>query len=62
MVKIHIQEKEYETDNMTDEQKGLVESIHQGQVTEEKLKARYCVVQSIHSKVLKQWEVHKRLD
>ena len=38
MVKINIQEKEYETDDMTDEQKGLVESIHQGQVTEEKLK------------------------
>ena len=32
MVKITFQEKEYETDNMTDEQKGLVESIHQGQV------------------------------
>ena len=38
MVKITFQEKEYETDNMTDEQKGLVENIHQGQITEEKLK------------------------
>tara|TARA_R100000544_G_C2188925_1_gene40645 strand:- start:228 stop:452 length:225 start_codon:yes stop_codon:yes gene_type:complete len=38
MVKINIQENEYETDDMTDEQKGLVENIHQGQVTEEKLK------------------------
>ena len=38
MVKITFEEKEYETDNMTEEQKGLVETLHRGQITEEKLK------------------------
>jgi hypothetical protein len=38
MVKITIEDTDYNTDNMTDEQKGLTATLHQGQKAEEKLK------------------------
>ena len=31
MVKITIEDTDYDTDNMTDEQKGLTATLHQGQ-------------------------------
>jgi hypothetical protein len=38
MVKITIEGKELDTEYMTDEQKGLTATLHQGQEAEEKLK------------------------